>query len=363
MSFRGFVHDVLVSVARVDEPVATRPLPAWLVSLTRTSHAFSGGSATVIERPVRRRLPARGGLVLAMAVVVAMLVIPTAFAWVQRDSVYEPGGIGGPALSTASPPAVSVPPNPGFSLAYDTRLVIPGEDAGRQTVTGVDLRRPSLRTTANDLTVTARTTATTIRVGPKIRGAYLSPAHNGPAACAQAIDRAAFPADNVFSAKRDLRFCLLLPPADETDDLLVAFTVEDVAANGSITLRLTAWRVEARFTFATSGSAPRCTTLSGTGTRPTGGEIALFIRNVSAPYDYYYEGIVTFDPRDRWTATVVLGVQTKHQLRFVLSAVAVTAAEAAALRSNDGRPYAVSDLPGTILAEQQVVRTDDSGAC
>jgi hypothetical protein len=276
--------------------------------------------------------------------------------------VYEPGGIGGPALSTASPPAVSVPPNPGFTLAYDTRMVIPGEDAGRQTVTGVDLRRPSLRATANDLTVTARTTATTIRVGPTIRGANLSRERNGPAACAQVIEHAAFGADSVFSAKRDLRFCLLLPSADETDDLLVAVTVEDVAADGSLTLRLTAWTVEARFTFATSGSAPRCTTLSGTGTRPAGGEIALFVRDASTP-DYYYEGIVTFDTRDRWTATVVLGVPTKRHLRFVLSAVAVTAAEAAALRSNDGRPYAVSALPGPPLAEKQVFRTDDSDAC
>jgi hypothetical protein len=365
MSFRGFVHDVLVSVARVDEPAATRPLPAWLVSLTRTSRAFSGGSNTVRERrvrPVRRRMPARGGLAVAMAVVVAMLVIPTAFAWGLRDSVYEPGGVGGPALSTASPPAVSVPPNPGFAPVYDTRIVIPGEDAGQPTVSGVDLRRPALRAAAKDLTVTARTTATTIRVGPAIRGASLAPAQSAPAACAQAIDRTPFPANNVFSAKRDLRFCLLLPPVSETDDLLVAITVEDVAAAGSITLRLTAWTVEAQFAFGTSVAAPRCATLSGTGTRPAGGEVALFIRAENST-DHYYERMVTFDTRDHWTATAVIGGPEDSGVAFVLSAVEVTAAEAAVLRSHDGSPYAVTTRPGRVLDEQRVIRTGDVGDC
>ncbi|GIF47980.1 hypothetical protein DFJ67_7478 [Asanoa ferruginea] len=387
MSVRDFVHDVLASVARVDEPFtrasAARPLPAWLVSLTRTSRAFAGRSGAVggwpadlsaavtrdtpafghtAGRRVPLRMPARGGLAVAMAVVVAMLVVPTAFAWGLRDSVYEPGGVGGPALPTASPPQVDVPPDPGFQPKYDTRIVIPGADAGKPRTTHVDLHQGVIRAAARDLTVEARGTTTTITAARQIAGANLSPDQDQPADCLRAIEAAPFAGGQPVSGKRGGRFCLHLPATDESLSLVVHITVEDVGADGSLTLRLVAWTVTAPIAFSASTSLPMCATLTGTGTRPADGEVALFVRS-AADLGYYYEQVVTFDVRGRWTATVRLGGPEDVGRAFVLAAVAVTPAEAAALQSTAGGPSAVPTLPGEVLAQRQVIRTADAGTC
>jgi hypothetical protein len=298
-----------------------------------------------------------------MAAVVAMLVVPTAFAWGLRDSVYEPGGVGGPALSTESPPPVSVPPDPGFSPKYDTRIVLPGADAGRPRTTRVDLREGVIRAGARDLTVEARGTTTTITAGRGIAGANLSPDQDEPADCLRAIEAAPFAGGKLVSGKRGGQFCLSLPATDESPGLIVLVTVEDVAADGSLTLRLVAWSVTVRFAFGASTSLPMCATLSGTGTRPADREVAIFVRAVATPR-YYYEQVVRFDPRGRWTATVRLGGPEDIGTAFVVAAVTVTPAEATALRATAGSPYAVSTLPGEVLAEQQVNRTTaDTGTC
>ncbi|GAA3225898.1 hypothetical protein ACFO1B_32730 [Dactylosporangium siamense] len=398
----GFWRAVLVNLARTDAPfkgpaaepsplliALARQTPAFQVSrpatgrwwrdlplaLARVTPSFAGDAPSpssapspspapepvAPRRPVRPGPPTRWRPALAAAgafasVAVAVLTVTVAAAWLARGTTSGPGGVGATPRPTGSPVVVAIPGPVDFvPVGIGTRVVVEGSLSGTRVTKHLDLGPVQLE-------ASLATAYSALILGQGLAGAPLTAAAQEPADCLEAIQTDPYPAEDLVEATKGARFCVVAPPTELRPARVVRVAVQDVAANGSVTILYHEWDAVPvfRFTLA-SVVVPRCLSVTGVGAPPAKGRVVLFVNSGNA---FFYEAALTFLTDGTWTVpAVIIGDERSGGLRFVLHAVQVSDEMAQELAAHDGAPYAVTALQGTTLARAEVTRSADTGTC
>lgn len=116
------------------------------------------------------------------------------------------------------------------------------------------------------------------------------------------------------------------------------------------------------YQLTSAASVPQCSDVTGSGARPEGREVAMFVQ-VPGDTRYYWEKKLDFEGTSWRVPRVVVGAPADSGKLFHLVLVPVTTRALVEFQQHDGTAYSLEILPAEPLARFAVTRNDQLGNC